>query len=239
MEAVILAAGRGSRLGELTKNKPKCLLELNTGFTVIDYIIQVLTKEVNVSLSSIYVVVGYKHECFEKYKQYDINLIKNDYYDKYENMFSLYLALKEISSDFILVNSDVVFHKELLSTLKDTDSECSFFVIDNVEELSEEDMKVIIHNNRIIKFGKNIPLPQAHGEYIGLAKILKKDADVMYSVFDEFVKQKRTYLWYEDVFNELTDTLVFRPVFTQGLPWTEIDTLEDYINARNLIRRLI
>ncbi len=239
MKVVILAAGRGSRLGELTKDRPKCLLELNEGFTILDYQIHLLVNELKIEYSDIYVVVGYQQHMFKHYEQQGINLIKNEFYDRYENMFSLYLALKEITTDFILLNSDTLFHRRILDDLLDNNIKKSSFVVDNVQKLSEESMKVIIQENRILKFGKDIDINQADGEYIGLATIQEDDIYVIYDKLDELIKRGRTNLWYEEVLNELTDEIILRPVYTHGLPWIEIDTVEDYLRAKKIIGGMI
>ena len=93
MQAIILAAGMGKRLGELTKDNTKCMIKVN-GETLIDRVICSLGE---LSLSRIVLVVGYKGEQLRKYlgKEYNgipICYINNPVFYKTNNIYSLYLA---------------------------------------------------------------------------------------------------------------------------------------------------
>lgn len=100
MQAIILAAGMGRRLGELTKNNTKCMVSVN-GITLID---RMLSQLSSLNLSRVIIVIGYKGENLRKYigneyKGLKIEYIDNPVYDKTNNIYSLALAKKELQED--------------------------------------------------------------------------------------------------------------------------------------------
>lgn len=120
MQAIILAAGMGKRLGEYTKNNTKCMLPVN-GVRLIDRVINQLSRY---HLTKIVVVVGYKGQELIDYigHRYDnvvrIEYIINPVYDKTNNIYSLALAKKELcEDDTILLESDLIFEDALLDML--------------------------------------------------------------------------------------------------------------------------
>ena len=113
MRAVILAAGRGSRLKSLTQNKPKCLNILNE-YTLLDWQLATLKKKVD----DIYLVKGYLSELFIN-KQ--IKYIDNSNWAETNMIESLYIFLKQTEfSDVIITYGDIVYNEEILNKLIDS-----------------------------------------------------------------------------------------------------------------------
>ena len=118
MQAIILAAGMGKRLGDLTKNNTKCMVEVN-GVTLIDRVLNQLSK---LSLNRVVVVVGYKgmklmNYIGNRYKsKLQIEYIENPIYDKTNNIYSLALAADEmVKDDTLLLESDLIFEDSICS----------------------------------------------------------------------------------------------------------------------------
>ena len=112
MQAIILAAGMGKRLGDLTKNNTKCMVEVN-GVRLIDRFISQLSK---FKLNRLVIVVGYEGQKLIDYigHRYDdglkIEFIHNPIYDKTNNIYSLALAKDALcEDDTILLESDLIF----------------------------------------------------------------------------------------------------------------------------------
>ena len=120
MQAIILAAGMGKRLGRYTQENTKCMVEVN-GERLIDRVIKQLAR---LSLTRIVIVVGYKADNLIRYigSRYDskikIEYINNPIYDKTNNIYSLALA-KDImcEDDTILLESDIIFDDSVLDAL--------------------------------------------------------------------------------------------------------------------------
>lgn len=120
MQAIILAAGMGKRLGELTKNNTKCMVEVN-GIRLIDRMITQLSK---FNLNRLVIVVGYEGKKLIDYigHRYDdilkIEYINNPIYDRTNNIYSLALAKEELcKDDTILLESDLIFEDRMLELL--------------------------------------------------------------------------------------------------------------------------
>lgn len=120
MQAIILAAGMGKRLGDLTKNNTKCMVEVN-GVRLIDRFISQLSK---FNLNRLVIVVGYEGQKLIDYigHRYDdvmkIEFIRNPIYDKTNNIYSLALAKEALcEDDTILLESDLIFEDEILEKL--------------------------------------------------------------------------------------------------------------------------
>ena len=109
MQAIILAAGMGNRLGELTKDNTKCLVKVN-GISLID---RVLTQLSVINLSRVIIVVGYQGKKLQEYlgdsyKGITLKYIENPIYDKTNNIYSLSLAKQELQEDdSLLIESDL------------------------------------------------------------------------------------------------------------------------------------
>lgn len=128
MQAVMLAAGMGKRLGKYTKNNTKCMLEIQ-GKTLIERAIEALLES---GVDKIIIVVGYKGENLKKFlleecqnpklKDMKIEFVDNDIYDKTNNIYSLYLAKEYLKQDdTILLESDLIYDYDLIKKLVNSD----------------------------------------------------------------------------------------------------------------------
>jgi len=122
MQAIILAAGMGKRLGEYTKNNTKCMVEVN-GVKLIDRVINQLAK---LHLNRLVLVVGYEGQKLKDYigHRYDhilkIEFVDNPVYDKTNNIYSLALTKKQLcEDDTLLLESDLIFEDSMLQMLID------------------------------------------------------------------------------------------------------------------------
>ena len=119
MQAIILAAGMGKRLGEYTHDNTKCMLEVN-GIRLIDRALSAL-KEVKVT--RVILVVGYKGQNVkdyvgENYQGIPIEYVENPIYDKTNNIYSLYLAKDYmLAEDTLLLESDIIFDPSVIKKL--------------------------------------------------------------------------------------------------------------------------
>lgn len=119
MQAIILAAGMGKRLGELTKNNTKCMVEVG-GVKLIERALRILDKK---SLSRIILVVGYQYENLTTFVNSlqlatPIEYIVNDVYNRTNNIFSLSLAKEQMmQEDTLLLESDLIFEERLIDLL--------------------------------------------------------------------------------------------------------------------------
>jgi len=118
MKALILAAGRGNRMGKLTKDTPKGLLEFG-GDKIIKRQIKLFREN---NISDIGIVVGYKKELFDKeFEKENIKFFVNEKYSETNMVESLICALDFFDDDFIVSYSDIIFTKKLLNNILNID----------------------------------------------------------------------------------------------------------------------
>ncbi len=235
MEAVILAAGFGSRLGHHTREIPKALLRVGDK-PLIHYAIQTL---MNNGIKDVIVVTGHKGYKLREYlSRFDANFrfVHNSLYKKTNNIYSLYLAIEHVRKGFYILNSDVLFHPEIFKSLHNNGSENLILSVDTVKKLGEEEMKVRIINSSVKEISKQIPPSEADGEYIGIAKVHKSAVEDLSEHISLVMDKKGRRVFYEEAFQSMIDAgIEVNFESTGGLPWIEIDTPSDLMAARYVV----
>lgn len=173
MKALILAAGRGSRLGALTKNKPKCLYEF-AGKTLLQWQIDALKPYVK----NIGVVVGYKAETITLS---GISKIENTNWMNSNSIRSLVCAAEWIGEDDCIISySDIIYSRHLINTLQQTN--CAFALAYSTQfralwtERFKEPLKDLesfkIKDGHIFEIGKKVDnIDDIEGQYMGLLRL--------------------------------------------------------------------
>ena len=111
MKAVILAAGRGTRLGSLTKTSPKCLLSIEDT-NILSIQVKLFLKN---NIKEIYVVTGF---CEEKIKSENIIKINNIKYKDTNMVYSLMQVMPDIINDDVIISyGDIIFTNSVLRSL--------------------------------------------------------------------------------------------------------------------------
>ena len=123
MQAIILAAGMGRRLGELTKENTKCMVPVN-GVRLIDRLLRQLST---LPLTRIIIVIGYKGKELKEYIQstflvppstFHIDFVENPIYDKTNNIYSLSMVKEQLQQDdTLLIESDLIFSDRLFTMI--------------------------------------------------------------------------------------------------------------------------
>lgn len=235
MQAIILAAGMGKRLKDLTADKTKCMVEVN-GVPLIKRMLGQLDM---LQLERIVIVVGYQAESLIKYilsLEIDtpIEYVKNEIYDKTNNIYSLALAKEYLlEKDTLLLESDLIFEDEILQLLLD-DSRDTLALVDKYEswmdgtvvKLSEKDeIKAFIPGNKFVF--EDIP---QYYKTVNIYKFSKEFSRNQYVPFLEaYSKALGDNEYYEQVLRVLTllDNSWIRAKRLDGQKWYEIDDIQD------------
>jgi choline kinase len=239
--AVILAAGVGSRLGELTVARPKALLSLRGGDgTFLDRSVRLLRRH---GFSPIHVVGGHELAVLERHiarvwageqAAGDLAVLDFPAYRQVNNVGTVARVRREFAGGGFLLNSDIVYDDAILaSAVRQADAEPgrSFLVVDDACALDEEQMKVAVESGRVVGLSKAMAAADAVGEYIGILYIAPSDAPVFLASATGFVCDGKVGVYYEDALAAVLDRLPVGVCSTGGRPWTEVDTLEDYQRA--------
>jgi histidinol-phosphate/aromatic aminotransferase/cobyric acid decarboxylase-like protein/choline kinase len=239
MQALILAAGTGSRLGKHTKENTKCMLEVN-GNTLI---MQALEKLNNVGITKLILVVGYKKENLiahvgDRYKNITIEYVENPIYDKTNNIYSLYLARDKLASDdTILLESDLIFDEAILKRLLE-DNRPSLAVVDKYQAWMDGTSVILDDEDHILNFfsKKSFRFQDVDTYYktVNIYKFSKAFSNQVYIPFLEaYSKAMGDNEYYESVLRVLTilDRHELRAMRLDGEKWYEIDDVQDKANA--------
>ena len=237
MKAIILAAGLSKRLASVTGNKSKTLTVLE-GQSVLERLIRSYTAY---DYNDFNIVVGHDHaaieECLERLKRFlpfKYSIVWNPKYASMNNCYSLLLGVRDVAEDVLISNSDIVFDSQLVEHVKNS-AEGNFLVIDDVNPLDEEDMKVYLKGNRVVDLSKDLDVKRAQGEYIGISGISKETLPVLKESLGKVVEES-PHLYYEDAYRLMLDKVPFYAISTHGLKWAEIDTPQDLEFAIEVVR---
>lgn len=235
MQGLILAAGMGKRLKELTENNTKCMVKVN-GVTLIERVLHQMDK---LHLSRIVIVVGYEGKKLINYIgtlriQTSICYINNPIYDKTNNIYSLALAKDYLlEEDTLLLESDLIFEDSVLQVLLEDPRE-TLALVDKYESWMDGTCVKIGEDDTIEAFvpGKkfvfeDIPL---YYKTVNIYKFSKHFSETHYVPFLEaYSKALGDNEYYEQVLRVITmlDDPEIKAKKLNGQLWYEIDDIQD------------
>lgn len=239
MRAVILAAGVGKRLWPVTQHKPKCLIEIG-GQTLLSRYLEVLAS---VKIRDVTIVVGYKQEMIRaaagtQYRGVSVSYLVNEEFHR-GSISSLWIARPALSDDVVIMDADVLFHREILRRLVDSPFTNCLLMDDTVKQTGEECM-VVVQGGRVVALSKKMPERyDVAGEGVGFLKVRRADTAHVIGSIKGYVDQGRWDMEYEDGLLQYFQDVKVGHEKIGGLPWTEIDFPEDITRAeREILPRL-
>lgn len=250
MKAIIVAAGAGSRLGELTKELPKPLIDIN-GKSIIERQILLFKK---FGITKIVIIRG-PHR--EKFSFNDVEYVDDDDYENHDLLGSLMVAGNELNEDVIISYGDVIFDETILEQILSFSGNAGLAIDYNWEKNYSEKSKeflgkvsvVTIENDSISNIGyyENIVKnpDSILGEFIGIMKLSPQSANYFVTKYNELKRNHDgkfhdspsiNFAIITDMINELLQHgIKFTPIKISG-KWYEIDTPEDLEAAKKLFR---
>lgn len=235
MQAVILAAGMGKRLKELTENQTKCMVEVN-GVSLIKRLLGQLEK---CNLTKIIVVVGYEGEKLKKYIgtlgiTTPVVFIENSVYAKTNNIYSLYLAKDYLCrEDTLLFESDIIMEDKVIRSLIDDPRE-TLAVVDKYESWMDGTCVKLSESDDIVDFvpGKKFVFADVKNYYktVNVYKFSKHFSETHYVPFlSAYCSALGNNEYYEQVLKIITmlDDPEIKAKRLNGELWYEIDDVAD------------
>lgn len=239
LKAVICAAGIGERLAPLTKDCPKPLLKIGEK-TILENMLD------NISLSGItevVIVVGFeaekiKDKISEKYKNCNIKYIYNKDYKTTNNIYSLWLAKEEIKDGMVFFNGDIIFHSSILINLIN-DSYRDSIVVDFKCDLFDDAMKARFENDKLVEIGKNIQ-EKPDSWAIGIYKLSQKTSGRYFEISERLFKdRKNKNISFVAPLQEMCENFLIKGHSVNNCEWIEVDTSEDYEEAKKRIDNIL
>lgn len=235
MQAIILAAGMGSRLKSLTQYNTKCMVKVN-GVGLIDRMMAQLDK---LNLNKIVVVVGYRGRQLMDYIEAlgvntPVEYVDNDIYDKTNNIYSLALAKEYmVQDDTLLLESDLIFEDSVLEKLVE-DPRDTLAVVDKYESWMDGTVVKLDENDDIVQFipGKKFDFVDVKDIY-KTVNIYKFSKDFSTTHYVPFLEAYQSALgvneYYEAALGIITmlDESTIKALRLDGDVWYEVDDLQD------------
>jgi len=239
MKAIIMSAGKGSRMYPLTANTPKCLIDIGHGKTVLESQLDVLKE---CEIDEVYIVAGYRiQQVRAKISDYPVDsmrvrVVQNPFYASSNNIISLWLTSSWIKDPCISINGDNIFKKSVIQSLLNANGEI-VMTIDRKEDYDADDMLVITEGESIKAVGKDLDRKQANGESIGIIKYSKLGLEQLNTTLDHLVQNESNHqIFYLSALQE---------IMNKGFPvlgcevepddWAEIDFHPDVSDVRERV----
>ena len=223
MKAFIMAAGAGTRLIRVSQNQPKCLLKMG-GRTLITRMLDLLQAA---GITDVTVITGYKADLVRDEVGARARLVHNPFYHVTNSIASLWFAREHLEGDAIFANADLFFEPALLDPLLRSPRER--LMLCDTTRIADADYRFTLLGDRLVGYGKDIPVERTSAEYVGMAKVDAAFMPAFRKRLEAMIDAQQAGCWWEDVLYSFIPE--GRHVWThdvQGTFWGEVDYVEDY-----------
>ncbi|MDO8655680.1 MAG: AAA family ATPase [Nanoarchaeota archaeon] len=224
MMAVILAAGE--RKSSDSPLLPPCLQEIQ-GKKIIEYQLEALRAA---EINSIIMVVGHQQDKIREYLGTRVQYVENKEYATTGSAYSLWLTRESLKSEFLCLNSNLIFEKEVLQRVVNSKYPDAFG-FDRKYHLKSSMQKVVLLGDRIIHHGRVVSEDIASGEVVGPVKISSEFSLALLRRIEQGINFGEKNLKLYPLLSEIAKYCPLYGVNITGLKWSEIDTLEDLHKA--------
>ena len=229
MDALILAAGRGTRMKGI--DTPKCLLKINE-ISLIDYQINSFKQ---LGINRIFVVTGFNSDLIHSHLNNQVIFLHNKNFATSNNITSVWSAKESLSDDFICVYGDLLFHKKILENLMQDNHDICMIIEKNVRP---ETMKVKLVNDQIIQVNKKIHESEADGNFIGMAKFSKNIIPKLFDAISDSIKVDKNSYYTSAIELLIHNGQSVNYIPTNNLQWLDIDEPNEFDDAKILFKQL-
>ena len=236
--AIILAASRGSELGELTKDRPKTMVPIN-GTPLLELLVNHFRAA---GVDNIQVVAGY---CQEAINLNNVSKIVNSRYDVTKEVASLACAKERLEGTTIISFGDILFKKSVLQSLLNESGDVVIVVdAQSVQKQSARYRDLVVCSRSydkcafdepiyLIEMESDLSLNEAYGEWIGLVKLSERGCELVRKGLHDLAKRSDfNQLRMKDLFNHLLENEVKVGVSYINAHWLDLDELENLSRAQ-------
>ena len=237
MHAIILAAGRGSRLLPLTTDLPKCLLPIGNT-TVLGMQLDTLAAH---GVETATVITGFNSHMVEdeinaRLGGPRVEMLFNPFFQVADNLASCWMARESMNQDFLLINGDTLFSPELLQTVLSAPAKDVAVTIDQKGYYDGDDMKVTLDGSQLTAIGKTLALTETDGESIGMLRFMNAGPEIFQDELGRLMRTPDgTKSWYLSAIHGLAQSGQHMDTINiKGADWSELDSPEDDEVCRSL-----
>lgn len=225
MKALILAAGRGTRISRYLSGMPKCTVDIG-GERLIQYTVRLLKAY---GIDRIGIVLGYRHEVIrEILKDQRVEFYYNPFFDVTNSIASAWFARPffDGDDDMMIMNGDVFIDGRLLELILQEKRSPVMFADESRKETA--DYKFYYENQILLKYGKELEGSDITGEYIGIGTFDRTFIPVFVKQMERMIGHQIHSVWWENVLYEMCADRDIYVKDVEGLFWAEVDYIEDY-----------
>ncbi|MEI6873732.1 MAG: phosphocholine cytidylyltransferase family protein [Spirochaetota bacterium] len=235
MRAIILAAGRGTRISRHIGGKAKCTVPLAEGVSLIRYTVTLLRDR---GIDDIVLVLGYEAGSIkEALEGLPVTYRVNPFFDVTNSIASLWFVrdLFDARQPFIIMNGDVFLSDEALGlVLAERRSPVLFY---DTTRREDADYRFFCSGDRLLKYGKDLSLEETSGEYVGCAVFSGGYAAMFRERLEALIASQRHSAWWEDVLYSMSAEQAILVKDVAGAFWGEVDFVEDYERIMDYYKR--
>ncbi|MCK4589144.1 MAG: NTP transferase domain-containing protein [Nanoarchaeota archaeon] len=244
--AIILVAGMGSRLEPITNTVPKCLVRVKEKPILVNS----LDNLAKIGIKEVIIVIGHlgekiRNEIGDQYKGMKVIYIENKFYDKTNNMYSLWLAREYLEKGVVLLEGDTFFGEVLLRKVIETDNR-SYWAGDKFSLFRDGCMLTSGNDGSIKKIeiirgkaGQEREFEDHHHKSGDIIKIMPELGVLLSEWLDKEVKEGNVNIYYDLVLAKYLQEGQIFVCDINGLKWMEIDDHEDLRRAENMFGELV
>lgn len=228
---IIPAAGMGNRLLSFTNDIPKCMVKVGRK-TIIEHQLETIPNEL---VNRLMVITGYKGEVLTKFVKglrlpYPVTFYNNERYHNTHCAYSLLMAGREMQEGFVYTNSDLLFTRESLMELLDSEH-ADAICARRVENYRTDLYQIRTESDRIVEWKLHTDAPN-DGEVMGPLKMSAGSAQIVVNYSNHLSREVMDRLPCFGLFGKLLNRIDYHAVFLKEDKWCEIDTVEDIEKAK-------
>lgn len=224
MIAVILSAGAGSRLLPLTREIPKCLVEVD-GRTILDWQLDAVRFA---GLDGAVVVGGYRSRqvaCHleRRASPLPVRLVFNPFWSVASSIGSVWAAREHLCDPFCLMNGDTIFDPALIADAPARASAGVNLLVEPLAEAMSDDMLVTVERGKVRAVSKTVPPEAATHRSLGVVVSAGSDQRYLQALETVIAGPAGTDAFHHDVVDHLAKESLVHAIVARGAPWQEID----------------
>lgn len=232
MKALLMAAGRGTRISRYLNGNPKCTVEIKEGLPLIRYTVDMLHKK---GITDIMLVTGYRHEVIEEILGNDVEYTYTPFFDVTNSIASAWFAKDFIcDDDMLIMNADVFCEESAYDEILKCNLNPVMFL--DTTRIEEADYKFYCEDGKIVKYGKELTPEETTGEYVGMGKISKDFIPTFKQQLEKMIHNQEHQVWWENVLYSLSGEVAVKTWDLAGKFWAEVDYIEDYERIKAFVK---
>lgn len=225
MKAILLAAGKGTRISKDIGETCKCLMDIGGTSLIKNTIEMLLRNDVEITM-----VLGYQAETIKQaLKDYPITYYYNPFFNITNSIASLWFAREELAGDEIIIgNADVFWEDAIFKKVSENKTE-NFLIADSSRTDAVKGDYFFMHKDgKLLGHGKGMEQSKITAEYVGIAKISGGYIPKFKGQLESLISTQNANMWWEDVLYSQIGAQDIYVMDINGLFWMEIDYIDDY-----------